>query len=280
MPNHDLKGIDTGKIGNNKTINYTFKDYQKDFGLSRSGAIKSLPKDVSLSDFQVIAPTIEQPNTILGKVAQFLGAGPGPTGETEIIDGKVVGKNRNKGIGRFTSGVADILTFGLTDFDKRGNLFGGTHSLSGYGGNQELDYKLPKSIVEAIEADKESKVDEASKDPYGDIDKLVEKNLQYQKEMDKISRKGRILDAAIESANMRANMPFITNTMKDLSTFKQRQLLDAEKIKQSFPNAVQARLATASSGFAQEAKAIEGQTDAATRFAQAGIRPSNVSFSA
>ena len=36
--------------------------------------------------------------------------------------------------------------------------------------------------------------------------------------------------------------PFIMNTLKDASTFKQQQLLDAEKIKQGLPNAVQARM--------------------------------------
>ena len=280
----DLKGLDTGKIGNNKNVDYTFKDYQRDFGLSRSGAIKSLPQGVSLSDFQAIAPTIEQPNTVIGKVAQFLGAGPGVTGETEIIGGKVVGKERPKGlagIGRLTSGLADFATFGLTDFDKRGNLFGGTHSLSGYGGGQELDYKLPKAITDAIEADKKkSEVDEGSKNPVDNIQELYKAQMEYEKAMDPFNRKGRILDAAIESANMRANMPFITNTMKDLSTFKQRQLLDAEKIKQALPNAVQARLLAGDTGFKAQADAISGQQDAATRFAGLGMRPSNVSFSA
>ena len=96
--------------------------------------------------------------------------------------------------------------------------------------------------------------------------------MEYEKAMDPFDRKGKILDAAIESANMRANMPFITNTMKDLSTFKQRQLLDAEKIKQALPNAQQARLLAADQGFASQAGAIAGQQDAATRFAGLGMQ--------
>ena len=42
MSKHDLKGVDTSKVGNNKYVNYTFEDYRKDQGLSRKGALKSL----------------------------------------------------------------------------------------------------------------------------------------------------------------------------------------------------------------------------------------------
>jgi len=285
MTNHpfSLKGIDTGKVGNNKYVNYTLKDFEKDQDVSRAGALELLG-NVKLGGLTPIAPTIEQPKTVLGKVAQFLGAGPGFSGETELINGKVVAKERPKGplnIGRLTSGIADFATFGITDFDQRGNLFGGTHSGSGYGGGQELDYKLPKVIKEQLaEADKPKKVDEGSKNPVDNIEQLYKAQMEYEKAMDPFNRKGRVLDAAIESANMRANMPFITNTMKDLATFKQRQLLDAEKIKQSLPNAVQARLLAGDTGFKAQADAISGQQDAATRFAGLGMRPSNVSFSA
>ena len=275
MSKHDLKGIDTSKVGKNKDVAYTFEDYKRDFGLSDKGAIRDLKaQNVLLSDLEAIAPTIEQPKTIGGRVAQFLGAGPGFSGKTELIGDKVVGVERPRGIlgtGRLTAGLADFATFGLTDFDKRGNLFGGTHSLSGYGGGQQLNYKLPKAITDAIEADKKkSEVDEGSKDPLDTIKAAYKAQMEYEKEMDPFNRKGRVLDAAIESANMRANMPFITQQMKDLSTFKQRQLLDAERIKQSLPNAVQSRLATADAGFATQAGAIAGQQDAATRFAGLG----------
>ena len=56
------------------------------------------------------------------------------------------------------------------------------------------------------------------------------------------------------------------------TTFKQRQLLDAEKIKQGLPNAQQARLLAADQGFAAQAGAIAGQQDAATRFAGLGMQ--------
>ena len=83
----------------------------------------------------------------------------------------------------------------------------------------------------------------------------------------------------MEFANLRTQMPFYMNQLKDLTTFKQRQLLDAEKIKQGLPNAQQARLLAADQGFAAQAGAIAGQQDAATRFAQAGMRTPTATFS-
>ena len=77
---------------------------------------------------------------------------------------------------------------------------------------------------------------------------------------------------------MRANMPFVTNTLKDISTFKQQQLLDAEAIKQGMPNAVQARLLAGDQGFATQAAAIANQADAATRMAAVGVNPRNVAL--
>ena len=273
MTNHpfDLKGIDTGKIGSNKYVNYTFDDYKKEQGLSTKGALKSLG-NIKLRDLEAIAPTLEQPKTVGGKVAQFLGLGTDPnTTETELIGGKVVGARRPDNIiSRPLAGLLDFATFGITDTDQRGGLFGGKHSGSGYGGRQQIDYKLPKSIRDRLaEADKVEKEKE-NFDPYADLDKLLDYELKYKKATDAMDRKGRAADVAMEMANIRANMPFITNTMKDLSTFKQRQLLDAEKIKQALPNAQQARLLAADQGFAAQAGAIAGQQDAATRFANLG----------
>ena len=274
MTNHpfDLKGIDTGKIGNNKYVNYTLEDFERDQDVSRAGALELLG-GVKLEGLKPIAPTLKKPETIREKIRSFIGKGPRGT-ETELVGGKVVGKDRPDNIiTRPLAGLIDFGTFGVLDLDQRGNLFGGTHSTSGYGGGQELDYKLPKVIKEQLaKADEKSKVDEGSQNPVDNLMDVVKAQTEYEKIMDAHNRKGKILDAAIESANMRANMPFITNTMKDLSTFKQRQLLDAEEIKQNLPNAIQNRLALSDAGFATQAGAIAGQQDSATRFAGLGMQ--------
>ena len=273
MSKHDLKGVDTSKVGNNKYVNYTFKDYMEDQGLSKKGALKSLGPNVKLSDLQVIAPTLEQPKTIGGKVAQFLGLGTDPnTTETEVIGGKVVGKRRPDNIiSRPLAGLLDFTTFGILDTDQRGGLFGGKHSGSGYGGRQDLDYMLPKAMRDQLaKADEPKKEDKGSTNAVDNIKEIYKAQMDYERAMDPFNRKGRALDSAMEFANLRAQMPFYMNQLKDLTTFKQRQLLDAEKIKQSFPNAIQSRLLTADTGFKTQADAIANQTDAATRFAQAG----------
>jgi len=90
--------------------------------------------------------------------------------------------------------------------------------------------------------------------------------------MDPFDRKGRVLDNALDFLSMRLQMPFVMQNLKDASTFKQQQLLDAEAIKQGLPNAQQARMLAASSAFAQEAQAIAAQQEAANRFAGLGMQ--------
>tara|TARA_A100000171_G_scaffold37976_1_gene37123 strand:- start:97 stop:609 length:513 start_codon:yes stop_codon:yes gene_type:complete len=162
---------------------------------------------------------------------------------------------------------------GLTDYDKSGgNLFGlGNQSLRGFG-KQPTDYELPTSVKKSLETTLDP--EKGSTNPYGDLDKLLDYQLKYKKAADTMDRKGRAVDSAMEFANLRTQMPFYMNQLKDLTTFKQRQLLDAEKIKQGLPNAQQARLLAADQGFASQAGAIAGQQDAATRFAALGANRS------
>ena len=281
MSKHDLKGVDTRKVGNNKYVNYTFEDYRKDQGLSRKGALKSLG-NIKLSDLQVIAPTLEQPKTIGGKVAQFLGMGTDPnTTETEVIGGKVVGARRPDNIiSRPLAGLLDFTTFGILDTDQRGGLFGGKHSGSGYGGRQDLDYMLPKAMRDQLaKADEPKKEDKGSTDPIGDIKAIYKEQMEYEKAMDPFNRKGRALDSAMEFANLRTQMPFYMNQLKDLTTFKQQQLLDSELVKQSMPDAREARKLSSASRFAGELGAVGDAYAKAVTGAQAGIRQPTATFS-
>ena len=282
MSKHDLKGVDTRKVGNNKYVNYTFKDYMEDQGLSRKGALKTLGPNVKLSDLQVIAPTLEQPKTVGGKVAQFLGLGTDPnTTETEVIGGKVVGARRPDNIiSRPLAGLLDFTTFGILDTDQRGGLFGGKHSGSGYGGRQDLDYMLPKAMRDQLaKADEPKKEDKGSTNPYGDLDKLLDYQLKYKKAADIMDRKGRAVDSAMGFANLRTQMPFYMNQLKDLTTFKQQQLLDSELVKQSMPDAREARKLSSASRFAGELGAVSDAYAKAGTVAQGGIRNPTATFS-
>ena len=281
MSKHDLKGVDTSKVGNNKYVNYTFKDYMEDQGLSKKGALKSLG-NIKLSDLQVIAPTLEQPKTIGGKVAQFLGMGTDPnTTETEVIGGKVVGARRPDNIiTRPLAGLLDFTTFGILDTDQRGGLFGGKHSGSGYGGRQDLDYMLPKAMRDQLaKADEPKKEDKGSTNALDNIKEIYKAQMDYERQMDPFNRKGRALDSAMEFANLRTQMPFYMNQLKDLTTFKQQQLLDSELVKQSMPDAREARKLSSASRFAGELGAIADAYAKAGTVAQGGIRNPTATFS-
>ena len=222
MTNHpfDLKGIDTGKVGSNKYVNYTVSDFLKDQNLkatpkARDAALRQLNLD---KDLLQTVPS----KSIFGKIDNFLG--------------KFTGKTRPQ------------------------------------------DYYLPTNITERLAEADMVKKEKENLNPLDTIKAVYEAQMDYEKKMDPFNRKGRMLDNTLEFAALQAQLPFITGQLKDLSTFKQRQLLDAEKIKQSLPNAIQNRMLAADAGFATQAGAIAGQQDAATRFAQAGMRTPTATF--
>ena len=104
--------------------------------------------------------------------------------------------------------------------------------------------------------------------------------LDFKKKSDTQSRKGRILDSAMEFLNYTLTSPKILSDLRRESDYVQNRLLQAELRKQSFPNAVQTRMLAGSSGFATEAEAIAKQQQAATELAKAGIRTPTATFSA
>ena len=212
MTNHpfesfSLSGLDTGKVGNNKFINYKLSDFKRDQNLSNKGLDKVLGSlNLDREDLKRVPRT-----TTLGKIDDFLFKGA-------------------------------------------------------------RDYYLPKGMVDSLELAEKTKQQEINNDPLSieNLEKLKAFNLDLIREQDKISRKGRLFDTGLEMAMQRAELPYLANFYKDISRTKQRELLEAEKIKQGLPNAIQSRLATADAGFATQAGAIKDQTDAATRMALAG----------
>ena len=280
--------MDTGKVGGNKYVDYTFEDYRKDLGLTREGAINELERGgYNIRDFIPVMPTTKRSDNFLSKFGipvptplgvQSLKLGLPSTSELEIDErGLLVAKDRPKNLAGGLAGLADVFTGQLFDFDKRGGsplygLTGNNVSLQGYGQKFDGNYELPTSLKETLALQDKSKKEKESKNPVDNIDKIVDAELRYKKGADTQSRKGRVLDNALDFLSMRLQTPFIMDTLKDASTFKQQQLLDAERIKQGLPNAQQARMLAASSAFAQEAQAIAAQQDAANRFAGLGMQ--------
>ena len=279
MTNHpfESKGMvtDPGKVRRDLNL---VSDYAKIQNIPLPTAVKDLERTYGkgLETFKPVIPEVQQ--STRGKVAQFLFGNPGA--EQELVDGKLMAKNRQKGLGRFTSGLSDALTLNLTDFDQRGGGFLGLkdiNPLSGLGG-KPTDYELPTTVKKTLQ-DRISDTLDGGDNPYGDIDALVDANLRYQREMDKISRKGRVVDNAMEIANIQAQLPMYANYFKNLSTFKQQQLLDAEFAKQKMPDASEARKLSSATRFAGEATAIGNQYGKAVEGAKAGIRNPTATFS-
>ncbi len=263
--------MDLSKVGNNKNVDYTFKDYMEDMGLTETGAAKDLAgAGIFLNELEPITPEVKP--SVRGKVAQFLFGSPG-FGQ-ELVDGKLVSTDRQKGLGRLTSGISDALTLNLTDFDQRGGGFLGlkdVNPLSGLGGKPE-DYILPNTVKEIMEKRKESKNEKESTDPLDQIDRIYKNQQEYVRAMGGFNRKGRVLDNALDFINMRMQMPSVIKDLKDVSTFKQQQLLDAEAIKQGLADAVQARTLSAAKEASELRQATAAQQDAATRFAGLGMQ--------
>ena len=216
MTNHpfDLKGIDTGKIGGNKYVDYKLSDFLLDQNLkstpkARDAALRQLKLD---KDLLQTVPS----KSIFGKIDNFLA--------------NFTGKTRPQ------------------------------------------DYYLPTSITNQLAAADKTKKEKEVKDPLGNIADIYEEQMKYEREMDPFNRKGRVLDSALDFLNVRLQTPFLMKTLKDASTFKQQQLLDAERIKQGLPNAQQLRMQAASNAFATEAAAIAAQQEAANRFAALGMQ--------
>jgi len=212
MTNHpfesfSLSGLDTGKVGNNKFINYKLSDFRKDQNLSRKGVDKVLGGlNIDKEDLKRVPRT-----TTLGKIDDFLFKGA-------------------------------------------------------------RDYYLPKGMVDSLELAEKTKQQEINNDPLSmeNLEKLKAFNLDLIREQDKISRQGRLADTGLELAMQRAQLPFLANFYKDISRAKQRELLEAEKIKQGLPKQIQDRLEKSALTASAMGNMIANQTDSATRMAQAG----------
>ena len=269
----EFKGLDlgTGQRGVDLMKEFkTAKDLGEEYGLN-----VALPSLGGLTVNQYAAQNIQ---SMVPEGQEVIKRG----GKTFLID-----KDRPTGPARIAAGIMDFFD-PEADRDKLGGMGvvddEGRYAYDPTGGLTEFDpkdlsqLKLNPSIQR--KAQKAYKQETAGMGtPTDSISDSIEAYKEFKKAADTQSRKGRILDNAIEFINMQAQTPFLMKTLKDASTFKQQQLLDAEAIKQGMPNALQARLLAADTGFAQQAAALAGQADAASRMAGVGVFPRNVGFS-
>jgi len=269
MSIYDLKGLDTGKVGNNKGINLSFSEYMDQFGGGTKK--KEIPE---LTDLQKIEDFYGKNELIpgLNKTVDQLKIELKPIGlpdKTKVLqDGTIVPEDAPTGISAAVGGFLDEIFQQTTDFDKRGVEGEGLgkidlDDLSNYNLLPNQQSKLNTALKERAELDP---------DPTSTMKEGLKSYLDFKKAGDTQSRKGRVLDSALEFLNYNLVSPKIRKDIRDDVTFKQQQLLDAEAIKQGLPNAQQARMLAASTGFANEAQAVAAQQDAATRFAGLGMQ--------
>lgn len=276
MSAHDLKGIDLGKVGANKDVDFTFKEFMDTFG-GKNKKIPELTDLQQLEDFFGPNEVIPGLNKTTGQLKVELQPGGLPKGAKVLSDGTILPKGASTAVTKkFADGV------NLVDEYLLGGLFEGLRKPV-YEDYKKVDlddlsqYKLLPSQQAKLNTALEETIGMGT--PTDSISDSIEAYTKFKKAQDTQSRKGRILDNAIEFINMQAQTPFLMKTLKDASTFKQQQLLDAEAIKQGMPNALQARMLAGDTGFAQQAAALAGQADAATRMAGLGVFPRNVGFS-
>ena len=254
-----------------------------DLGLGRRNV--DLKKELEKANKNKISERIPQTVSELAKAKDItqegalnlVGGGIGlnpvlPAGMNAVVDpntGRLVGKDAPKAlIPSVGAKVIDFLTGGISDLDRSGGgLFGRAveNRKTGLGG-RPTDFYLSKGQKEDYAESLSPTSSSAIPDAEAKLD-FLEKNADR---IDKLYRDRGRKAAFDEAANYAITQPIRDKFLKDITTFKQRQLLEAEKIKQGMPNAIQNRMLAADAGFATQAGAIADQQDAATRFANLG----------
>ena len=254
-----------------------------DLGLGRRNV--DLKKELEKANKNKISERIPQTVSELAKAKDItqegalnlVGGGIGlnpvlPAGMNAVVDqntGRLVGKDAPKAlIPSVGAKVIDFLTGGISDLDRSGGgLFGRAveNRKTGLGG-RPTDFYLSKGQKEDYAESLSPTSSSAIPDAEAKLD-FLEKNADR---IDKLYRDRGRKAAFDEAANYAITQPIRDKFLKDITTFKQRQLLEAEKIKQGMPNAIQNRMLAADAGFATQAGAIADQQDSATRFANLG----------
>jgi hypothetical protein len=212
--------------------------------------------------------------------------------ELEVLpSGKVVAKNRPKNFGRFASGLLDIATLGLTDFDQQGGLIGGKISGLGYNINTgKYDVGITKSGRKKLLNEKVSDaMEDVEFDVLGNVvggtgtgssssgKTVMDQIMDYKKKSREFERKERRKDMVDNQLNYLATEPMRQAFANRAAEAAAQRGLRIRAAKEGMPSNIQnimlskqAQSATASSAEAERARAAADQQDAASRFAALG----------
>jgi hypothetical protein len=220
--------------------------------------------------------------------------------QLEVVDGRVVAKNRPEGLARLIGGVLDIATIGAGDFDQRGGFFGGKTTGLGYnidkglesgrynqtirpeGVEKLLDLKVKKELPNVEISPLGELINDGSSSSSGTKDgnkTILDKYQDFQQKQKDFERKNRRKDALEATVGQVIQTPIYTRLIEDAA--KRRLELDKAMLgaREMMPSNIQnimlskqAQKQMASSAFAEEAKALAAQQDAATNFAGLGMQ--------
>ena len=232
--------------------------------------------------------------------SSFFGADYDGSTPLEVVDGKVVAADRPDKLfgipklGRFAAGLLDLTTLGLLDTDQQGGGFGGTQTGLGYNlnkyelpitkeGQEALLEKAVKKEAEKIEISPLGElINDGSSSSSGSKDgnkTILDKYQDFQQKQKDFERKNRRRDALEATVGQVIQTPIYTRLIEDAA--KRRLELDKAMLgaREMMPSNIQnimlskqAQQQMASSAFAEEAKALAAQQDAATNFAGLGMQ--------
>ena len=197
------------------------------------------------------------------------------------IDKRAPGINT---IGSTFAGMIDALSGQTLDLDKLGKEFKLTHL--DYVKDNLIDLKDPEnyelSKIEENLINKalvDSGIDTVEEDATSGVDAATTKSIEQQRKQSKFDRQERLKDTLQTTATNFATIPFYTRLLEDAA--KRRLELDKAMLgaREMMPSNIQnimlskqAQQQMASSAFAEEAKALAAQQDAATNFAGLGMQ--------
>ena len=286
MSKHTLSGVD---LSNGERVNQTFEIDNKNDKTKKPKYFKNLQDIKDYYGVDLDTPLLDFEGLSINDLKRQYGHSELPEG-TEFYqggfldptkEGTVLDKNRPKNLLRPLASFADLIMRDTTDFDKLGIL--------GEGRYKDLSKTIDKDdlskylIPLAERKNLETKLDTAFPEEMPSKEELTQESIQEElsrrEVIDPLDRKKRREQAIETLVSNTVSMPIYTRLLEDAA--KRRLELDKamlgarEMMTSNIQNIMlskQAQQQMASSAFAEEAKALATQQDAATRFAGLGMQ--------
>ena len=286
MSKHTLSGVD---LSNGERVNQTFEIDNKNDKIKKPKYFKNLQDIKDYYGVDLDTPLLDFEGLSINDLKRQYGHSELPEG-TEFYqggfldptkEGTVLDKNRPKNLLRPLASFADLIMRDTTDFDKLGIL--------GEGRYKDLSKTIDKDdlskylIPLAERKNLETKLDTAFPEEMPSKEELTQESIQEElsrrEVIDPLDRKKRREQAIETLVSNTVAMPIYTRLLEDAakrSLELDKAMLGAREMMpsniQNIMLSKQAQQQMASSAFAEEAKALAAQQDAATNFAGLGMQ--------